>query len=264
MTKETLLNEIFGYIENDDLREQARGLSETIPNYFWEVGASSTGKYHPSYALGEMGLARHTLAVVRFANHLLSLQPFRAGEGGEFTSRERDCIRIACFMHDTRKSGDDEYFKTCKYTRFDHPLLAAQVVRKFWFGRESEQELIASCIDSHMGQWNTNPRYNEELPLPKTKAQLLVHMADYLASRKDLDIRFDGVETEAAAPVSQPQSSKPTYWDVKIPFGKYNGKTVKEVSQIDPQYLVWLKGRDLRGELAKEMEKVDMFGNYTA
>lgn len=38
-----------------------RGLAE-CPEEFYTMAASTTGKYHPKFALGEGGLIRHTLA----------------------------------------------------------------------------------------------------------------------------------------------------------------------------------------------------------
>ena len=91
-------------IENKDIREFAERCIDTIPNYFWDVGASSTGKYHPQYALGDLGLARHTCALVRILNYILGIDCWK----NDFTSRERDLMRVAGIMHDSRKSGDDE------------------------------------------------------------------------------------------------------------------------------------------------------------
>ena len=59
---------ILSTIVNDDIREFAKVLVEGLPAYIWEVGASSTGKYHPDYSLGVGGLMRHQIAVVRFLN----------------------------------------------------------------------------------------------------------------------------------------------------------------------------------------------------
>ena len=99
--KAKIFDSILNTIENEDIRYFAEQCIETIPDYFWEVGASSTGKYHPQYALGELGLARHTCALVRFLNHILNVDCF----GNKFTSREKDLMRVAGMMHDTRKSG---------------------------------------------------------------------------------------------------------------------------------------------------------------
>jgi hypothetical protein len=42
-----------------------------------------------------------------------------------------------------------------------------------------------------MGQWNTNG--SSELPVPKTPDQKILHLADFLASRKDINLEFDEV-----------------------------------------------------------------------
>ena len=56
-------------------------------------------------------------------------------------------------------------------------------------------EFMCSVIESHMGPWNTHPYTKEEiLPIPKDKYQNFVHMCDYLASRKFLDVKFENDE----------------------------------------------------------------------
>ena len=47
-------------------------LIDSLPDYFFEVAAASTGKYHPKYAQGEGGLVRHTKAAVKIAYELLA------------------------------------------------------------------------------------------------------------------------------------------------------------------------------------------------
>ena len=42
-----------------------------------------------------------------------------------------------------------------------------------------------------MGQWNTDFNGNEVLQKPKTKYQRFVHMCDYLAAQKFININFD-------------------------------------------------------------------------
>ena len=56
---------------------------------------------------------------------------------------------------------------------------------------EEEVNLISSVIASHMGQFNTNSYSTVVLPVPNNKNQRFVHMCDYLASRKFLDVKFD-------------------------------------------------------------------------
>ena len=63
-------------IKNDDLRILAGEMIKTLPEYWYHVGASSTGKYHPEYSLGEGGLMRHTVALARILNYMLEARIF--------------------------------------------------------------------------------------------------------------------------------------------------------------------------------------------
>ena len=72
-SKSSIFDSILNTIESEDIRKFAKRCIGTIPDYFWNVGASSTGKYHPQYALGDLGLARHTCALVRFLITFLRL-----------------------------------------------------------------------------------------------------------------------------------------------------------------------------------------------
>lgn len=216
--------------ENEDIKNFAQECIETIPNYFWNVGASSTRKYHPQYALGDLGLARHTCALVRFLNHILNIDCFK----NEYTSRERDLLRVAGIMHDSRKSGDDEAYSNNKFTKFDHPILAANEIRTMiGFIPEKEVEFVAHAIESHMGAWNTDKRSKVILPTPETEAQKLLHLADYLASRKDIDVQFG--ENEMT------KMEIPKLEEYVFSFGKYNGKKLVDVAKLDAGYIAWAK-----------------------
>ena len=68
--REELMYGCLRAIENDDLRILAGEMIKTIPEYWYHVGASSTGKYHPEYSLGEDGLMQHTVALIRILNYL--------------------------------------------------------------------------------------------------------------------------------------------------------------------------------------------------
>ena len=50
-----------------------------------------------------------------------------------------------------------------------------------------------SAIETHMGKWNTSKNSQVVLPKPKTAIQYMVHLADYIASRKctTWDVEFD-------------------------------------------------------------------------
>ena len=74
--REELMYGCLRTIENDDLRILAGEMIKTLPEYWYHVGASSTGKYHPEYSLGEGGLMRHTVALVRILNYMLEARIF--------------------------------------------------------------------------------------------------------------------------------------------------------------------------------------------
>lgn len=227
--KSKIFESILCTIENNDIREFAEKCIDTIPDYFWEVGASSSGKYHPQYALGDGGLARHTCALVRILNYMLEIDCV----GNEFTSREKDLLRIAGMMHDSRKSGSQEDWLENKHTRFNHPILAAHEIKNIDGIDDDERNIVLSAIASHMGQFNTDKKSDIILPLPRTKYQKIVHLADYLASRKDLEVLFSD---EFTKPKVLPDIA--TY---KLTFGKYTGKTLIEIQKENPGYITWAK-----------------------
>lgn len=183
--KEDTFKKELTYIKNNTYKENAKKLINLLPDYFFKVAASSTGKYHPTFALGEGGLVRHTKIAVRIAHEILSDNSI----GNIFTQDEKDLMIIAIIMHDGLKHG----IKEEKYTRFDHPILMANFIKenkdKLTL-KEDEINFLSNAIESHMGPWNTNQYSDVTLPVPTNKYQKFVHMCDFLASRKFLDITF--------------------------------------------------------------------------
>lgn len=176
------------FIKNEDIKKYVKIALENVPDYFFSVPASSTGRYHPSYALGEGGLYRHTKACIKIAVELFRLEMFNY-----FNNDEKDIILASLILHDTRKSGDIQE----KYTRVDHPILAKMAIEndeKLQNARiisDEYQQNILENISKHMGQWISDPHSGEiVLEKPKTKMQNFVHLIDYLASRKFIEINF--------------------------------------------------------------------------
>lgn len=185
--KSTIFNNELELIKNDRLRRSCEVLLNELPDYFYEIPASSTGKYHPKFALGEGGLVRHTKVAVRIAYEVIKTQSI----GNVFTDDEKDLILISLMLHDGLKEG----FPKEKYTKFDHPILAANFVNDKANLTEltsEEVKLIRTNISSHMGEWNKSDYSDITLPLPKNKYQKMVHMCDLLASRKFINVEFDG------------------------------------------------------------------------
>lgn len=187
-TNEYLIEQL--HLENEDIKEFAETFIECCPRYWKIVGASSTSKYHASYAQGEGGLIRHTLALVCLINHTFDIKCMRE----KWTSRERDLVRVAGLFHDAFKSGTDADYQKNKYTKHEHPIIAYNAMMKYkgcGIIPDSEIEIIAKAIETHMGQWTTSNYSDIVLREPKNKFQKMLHWADYLASRKDIEIKFE-------------------------------------------------------------------------
>ena len=174
------------YIRNPKIKEFTEKTLLEVPEYFFRIGASSTGKYHPSYTIGEGGLVKHSKAAVRVAIEL-----FRMSEKG-YTDDEKDIVISALILHDAAKQG----FNGSKYTITEHPL---EIVKFFKSKKELRKIIpedilnaISNCICSHMGIWDYDYKTKEKvLPRPKTRLEKIVHIADYIASRKCLEFNFD-------------------------------------------------------------------------
>jgi hypothetical protein len=182
---------IFSYelsqIKDSKIREFTVKALENAPEYFWHVPSSSTGKYHPTYALGEGGLVRHTKATVRFA-----LEMFNFHSMQNYDDLYKDIIISALLLHDTYKHGKND----SKYTVTEHPLIASKAIR------ENEElcaiisknilETILHGIETHMTEWNTDYKTGKEvLPLPRYGYQKFIGLCDYLASRKCIEVKFE-------------------------------------------------------------------------
>jgi len=186
MNREEVFKIELGYINSNKVRNACLEMIKLLPDYFFEIPASSTGKYHPEYALGDGGLLRHSKAAVRIGYELLQDPSI----GDKYTSDEKDMMLMALLLHDGLKSGMPKE----KYTRFDHPLLICDLImdNEEVLGLEVEEiEFICDAIKTHMGNWTTDYNGEEVLEKPKTKYQNFVHMCDFLASKKFLNIPFD-------------------------------------------------------------------------
>lgn len=179
------------YIKNDKYKEAAKIMINLLPDYFFEVPASSTGKYHPSFSLGNGGLVRHTKVAVRIAFEFYNDEAIT----GIFKPEEKDLMLVGLILHDGLKSG----LQKSEYVLAEHPKLMADYIKEHKEQlnlTDNEIEFLTNVIISHMGPWNTDYKGNEILPKPVNKYQKFVHMCDYLASRKFLSVNFKENEIE--------------------------------------------------------------------
>ena len=182
MDKQGFYSTELNHIKNEEVRNWTIKALNSLPDYVFYIAASSTGKYHPSYALGDGGLVRHTKAATRIAIDLFRLY--------SFTDEEKDVILSALLLHNGKKSGDNAN----GYTVHDHPVLVCNHLKQQEFFNDIPQaNQICEGIISHMGQWTTSNKSSVVLPKPTTRVQKYIHLCDYLASRKFIEFNFDVV-----------------------------------------------------------------------
>ena len=184
----TEINSIHSY----NIRNIVTNTLANIPDYFFYIPASSSGKYHPEFALGPGGLVRHVKAAVKIARDLFIL------EQEDLNEHEQDIATATLILHDCFKAGKDEtaYSEKKEYrTISEHPVLMHDYLIDN-FKNDPDAKAIADAILTHMGQWNKFYKSEEEFaPKPSTKLQKFVHLCDFIASRKGLEVDTDYTPT---------------------------------------------------------------------
>jgi len=232
------------YIHDTKIREFAKKMIEEAPEYFFHVAASSSGKYHPPFDLGEGGLVRHTRCVAYFANAFATSHMV--------DRRTNDMLVLAALAHDIKKQGDG----LGQHTVAEHPMLAADYVEELAkqmpdVFTDSEMATLTQGIRSHMGQWGAK----DGLPVPSSPFDFMLHDADYVASRKEiLDFAFAPTENVSIEPIPVNESVSGDPGKYVLTFGKHSGKTLEEVEPTG--YLDWMVNQeDFKNVEAQEMAR---------
>lgn len=178
MAKHEIFNAEIELIESEELRDFVRYFfDEWCGAWFFEEGASSSGKYHPKFSQGRGGLVRHVKGASMFLEELLRLSSW-----AYLNDEYKDYARVAILLHDCRKYGDLEYDKS--YYPM-HGSCCADAIDNAWYEmfQTPAPELLKMAVRSHMGQWTEDKEDRPFTPLDR-----LVHLADYLSSRSFIDI----------------------------------------------------------------------------
>lgn len=239
-------------IKDNNLRQFAIQLLTNAPEYFFTVPASSSGKYHPYFAREVGGLVKHTRCVIFYAEC--------NAESFNFDEHTKDLAIIAALAHDIKKQGDNN---TGSHTVWEHPELAYNYVLETQKANANlisveDATIIANAILCHMGKWQHDPQFTrgkKAFPLPTTLFDYAVQSADYMASRVELTgFAFrptDGVSILGVMATTDTTPSVPTplvedispitgVGDTVFTFGKYTGKTIRQVVTEAPDYIDWM------------------------
>jgi hypothetical protein len=232
-------------IKDNDLRKFAERVIENAEDYFFTIAASTTGKYHPKFDLGDGGLMRHT----RLVEYIAVCE----ATSRMYSEHDTDLLIIAALAHDIKKLGNNG----SRHTVVSHPLIAAEYLEEMhekYPKLISEEDLKKVCgaVKSHMGQWGNK----DGLPLPKDDFEFALQAADYIASRKD----WTGFEFRPTEEVKQiiveEVSFKGKPKDYVLEFGKHRGKSIETIYKEGSDYLDWMISQEeFSNKEAQEMAK---------
>jgi len=241
--KISLFEKEIDYMEIENIKDFFKKAITLVPDYFFEVPASSSGKFHSGLECGFGGLVYHTRSVAKVANYLVNLQQYKS----KLNEVEKDCVICAALLHDCLKH---DWENKTGFSVHQHPVLAAEFVktdeRLNGIVSDEIRVIIGDAVASHSGEWTTSKRSKVVLPSPQTLVQELVHLSDYIASRGDIHILFEG------------EDSKPKLPDIneyKLNFGKHSGKTITEIAVVDRGWLVWAQENLTREPLLTMIKK---------
>src|SRR5574344_1212805 len=88
--KSDVFNKEISYIKDERLKKNLIILLNMLPDYFYHIATSSTGKYHPECSLGEGGLVRHVKVASRMA-----IEFFENNSLQNYTNKEKDLLLIS-------------------------------------------------------------------------------------------------------------------------------------------------------------------------
>ena len=164
-------------IKDSKVRKFVTDCIRYVPEYFWIVPSSSSGKHHPKDEFCKGGTVLHTMRAVIVAEELS-----RAYFLG---SKEHDYVLSAAIMHDFTKHG---YPEDKGHTVSGHGSLwiniAENVVNRYDILMDKDYSTIARLIACHMGLFDIPYIFGQD------KLSDIVHLADYIASRESIDIKI--------------------------------------------------------------------------
>ena len=236
MDKVKVFEGLLNKFETNEIRDYCADMIKEIPDYIFTIPSSTSFKYHNKTQCQPHGQIFHILMFAEVMNYVLGLEYVKE----KTNERQRDCLRCTPIFHDAIKCG----LNGSQYTVHEHPMLAGEWVRNTSVEHDVDADTkayIARLCESHSGEWTSTKRSKTVLPKPENDEQCFVHMCDYLASRSNLDMTYSDDVISALGGVDIPKEELPDISTYTITFGKYSGKTLPQIKEIDPGYISWAK-----------------------
>lgn len=159
-------------IDDEEIREATiSALCRGVPDYFWEVPATSSGRYHNPFSRRRRGLWIHVKQVATAYERLVR----SSVEQGDITEAEADAGRAAVLCHDMLKYGHG-------YAEGDSTVPNHDNLAGHWLRHNSDlPEEAVGAVRAHNGPWYSGPN-------PSNPLEELVHHADMVASTKNITV----------------------------------------------------------------------------
>lgn len=237
MDKVKVFEELLNKFETEEMRKYCEDMIQLIPDYIFQIPSSTSMKYHNKTQCQTHGQIYHIVMFGTIMNYILELKYVK--ERIAKNPIKRDCLRCTPIFHDAIKCGFDGDVNS--YSVFEHPLLAGKWIRETSVEHDVNQEIknyIAALCESHSGEWTTSKKSSEVLPEPQSDEAFIVHLADYLSSRANLDMIYS---TEFLEMLGDYSPELPDINEYKLNFGKHNGLSLPEIKEVDSGYIEWLK-----------------------
>lgn len=233
--------------ETTDVKAYFIDMAEFVPDYFFTIPASTSGKYHSAQQCGMCGELIHAFMIQACWDMLLELDSIKEDIAPD--AHTRDIIRCFPFLHDAVKCGKEGG----RHTVREHPKLAANLIHESHPRHDispEDKQLLAGMVATHSGQWNTNRRKEVILPKPRTLVEKLGHYTDMFCSR---DYFLYQVPDEQRSVINEIVNFvNGEYSDVGndvtdlgetvMPFGKYRGMRFLDILKVTggKSYLEWI------------------------
>lgn len=162
-----------------------RDILGMIPKYWDRVAASSSGNYHPQFALGFGGLVRHSVVVAYFC--------YRLALSNGLSKWQTDIVIAAGLLHDAFKQGLDG---ASNHTVHEHPEICANWLRQIaleYFSERPRQFILcmADVVETHMGAFTASKYSDVVHEVPTETMQKIVSDADMISATPELGFDFD-------------------------------------------------------------------------
>lgn len=173
---------------------------KVVPSYFWEIPASTSGRYHNKKDCCQGGIIKHTRRMLVLINGT-DLNDYN-GLGSVFNinCEESDMLQAAVVLHDSFRCGkfgqERKHDNTGEISSDSmHPLYPREVFKKrYGIDVRNKYDMILQLVEGHYGVFSPIPQVypsNWDNLNRLEQLKVFMHTLDMISSRTYIDIPLD-------------------------------------------------------------------------